>query len=226
MASIEVRQGRSGPSFRVSWRLEDGRDTAWEEGFRHLKAFVAKSGHARPPSSAILDGYRLGQWVSVRRSRKDSMSPEQLERLEALPGWVWDVREAAWDEGFQHLENFVAKNGHARPTQSAVVDGFRLGQWVTGQRQRQQSMNSDQRERLEALPGWVWSTFAAAWEEGFSQLVAFVQEHGHARPNDRAEIGGFFVGRWVSKQRSRRNHLDSVRCERLEQLPDWTWQAR
>lgn len=25
MASLEVRRGSSGPSFRVSWRLEDGR---------------------------------------------------------------------------------------------------------------------------------------------------------------------------------------------------------
>ena len=37
------------------------------------------------------DGYRLGQWVAISEDTKDTMDPDRRQRLEALPGWSWDV---------------------------------------------------------------------------------------------------------------------------------------
>ena len=65
----------------------------WEVGFFHLKHFSEREGHCRIPRGYVTDeGYRLGQWVGVQRNNKRRMNFHRQERLEALPGWTWQVR--------------------------------------------------------------------------------------------------------------------------------------
>jgi len=46
----------------------DAHSVRWEEGFRHLDAFVKREGHCRVPNKHLENGFRLGQWVGVQRS--------------------------------------------------------------------------------------------------------------------------------------------------------------
>ncbi len=100
----------------------------------------------QPPTK--VDGFRLGQWVGVQRKNKDQLSPERLAKLESR-GFVWDVLGAAWDQGFAHLQQYVAEHGHTRVPATHKVDGFRLGQWVSTQRK-----NTDQLSAERVWRGW------------------------------------------------------------------------
>jgi hypothetical protein len=131
-------------------------DTAWENGLQHLRAFVNEYKHCRVSRKyKSPDGYRLGSWVSNRRSIKDMLSPKQIEELDAL-GFDLNPHDTAWEEGVRYLTIYKEREGHCNVPQAHKENGFPLGQWVRRQREAKDTMESDRRQRLEALPGWVW----------------------------------------------------------------------
>jgi hypothetical protein len=88
---------------------------------------------------------------------KDKMDPERRCRLEALPGWSWTVLSDRWEEGFTHLKGFAEREEHCQVSKRyKTKDGYRLGQWVGVQRRNKSKIDPARRQRLEALPGWLW----------------------------------------------------------------------
>lgn len=136
------------------------RDTRWEEGYRYLSDYAAKSGGCLVPQRHTLaDGFELGAWVADQRSRQATMSPDRRRRLEALHGWAWNKFDADWEEGFRHLTDYAAKTGDCFvPTTYQLQDGYRLGAWIANQKHRQATISPERKARLESLKGWTWST--------------------------------------------------------------------
>jgi hypothetical protein len=131
----------------------------WEAGFSYLEAYVEQAGHARVPSShKTEDGYRLGSWADRQRTKKEQLTPDRFKRLNSLAGWVWDVSEFQWEEGFSYLEAYVEQVGHARvPAKYKTEDGYRLGQWISRQRTKKEQLTPERLKRLNSLAGWVWA---------------------------------------------------------------------
>jgi Helicase associated domain len=57
--------------------LGEWRTTRWERGFAALRKFRAREGHCCPSRRHAEGGFRLGQWVSVQRYRKDLLSAKR-----------------------------------------------------------------------------------------------------------------------------------------------------
>lgn len=211
-----------------SW---DRHGDRWEAAYERLLAYVGECGDARVPQSFEVNGFGLGSWVLDQRSAfaRDSLDPDRQRRLEELPGWSWDPNAEAWENGFNRLVAYVKEHGDSRVLKSQEVDGFRLGQWAAVQRTlfAKDSLEAERQQRLEALPGWAWNTHSDAWEEGFSRLVAYAEEHGDSRVPMPYEVDGYRLGYWVSNQRSlfAKDSLDPDRQRRLEALTGWSWNA-
>jgi hypothetical protein len=225
----EVRRDRLEELPGWSW---EALDAAWRKGFAALEQFVEREGHARVPDAHTEDGYRLGQWVGVQRQAYDKkrLDPQRRTHLESLPGWIWDVKEVAWEEGFAHLVRFVEREGHGRVPQATRDEGYSLGRWVAKQRRayRNGTLDPERRARLEALSGWTWEAREASWEEGFAHLERFVEREGHARVPRGHREDRYPLDHWVTNQHRpyRKGTLDPERRARLEALPGWTWDAR
>jgi len=101
----------------------DALEASWDEGFAHLKLYKEREDHCRVPRGHKENGFPLDQWISVQRAKKDKLLPERRQRLDEL-GFVWDAREAAWEEGFRHLKLYKEREGHCRVPVSHQENGF------------------------------------------------------------------------------------------------------
>jgi len=88
-------------------------------------------------------------------------------------------------------------------------------------------MSIDRRRQLETLPGWVWDTYEADWENGFGHLQAYVESEGNCRvPTNYKTEGGYPLGGWATRQRQTKDTMPDERRKRLEALPGWVWSVR
>ena len=210
-------------------RLVEQTTSSWEFWFGLLQQFVERHGDAHVPQRYTVDGYHLGSWVNMQRSRhaKGTLDADDERRLQDLTGWTWDARADKWEEGFSRLVDYVERHGDARVPSLYTVDDYKLGQWAVTQRyfHAKGVLDADRERRLQELPSWTWDPFADQWEEGFSRLVDYVERHGDVRVPRSRTVDEHKLGTWITIQR--RGHtkgvLDADRERRLEHLPGWTW---
>jgi superfamily II DNA or RNA helicase len=189
--------------------------TDWEAGFDYLKCYYQRVGHCNVPQQHKENGYPLGNWISVQRIKKDKLSPERRHRLEEL-GFIWDAREAAWEEGFYHLKLYKEREGHCNVPVRHKENGFALGQWVSVQR-LSKTLSQERQQRLDEL-GFVRGLHDAAWEKGFYHLKLYKEREGHCNVPVRYKESGFALGQWVINQRARKDNLTEERRRRLDDI--------
>jgi hypothetical protein len=152
---------------------------------------------------------------------------DRRRRLEALPGWSWDVAGAKWEVRFGQLKEFLKREGHSQvPHTYKTDDGVPLGLWVGRQKQRfvRGVLEPARQQRLDALPGWAWPRQSIEWEEGFGLLKQFSDREGHCNvPDGYKTHSDYPLGAWLRIQRKRAKNPDHRR--RLEALPDWSWES-
>lgn len=202
------------------------RADSWEEGFSYLKEFADREGHTRVASNYRADdGYRLRSWVNAQRALKDSLSAERKLRLEAMPGWVWNVLSDQWEKGLCYLKEYAGREGQANvPLNFKMEDGYRLGAWVNRQRSDINCLAVERKAQLETLPGWRWDDISVAWEDGLRHLWEYANQEGHAKvAPDYKSADGYTLGIWVRVQQTRKDRLSPERKIRLEALPGWVW---
>jgi hypothetical protein len=188
-------------------------ESAWEEGFRHLRTYHEREGHCRVPVAHIEGGFPLGRWVSVQR-RNDRLPAERRQRLGEL-GFVWGILSNQWEEGFRYLKIYHERERHCRVPVAHIEGGFRLGRWISNLRLGNTQISEEQRQRLDDI-GFVWDVRSNQWEEGFRYLKIYHEREGHCRVPVAHIEGVFRLGRWVDNQRTR--PANEERRQRLDDL--------
>ena len=114
----------------ISIEITDRLGVSWDEWFGRLVTFKEREGHCRVPAGHKEGAYRLGQWVATQRASKATLMPERLELLDEI-GFIWDVLDADWEEGFAALKVFKKREGHCRVPQAHKEGDHRLERiWI------------------------------------------------------------------------------------------------
>ena len=133
----------------------DALDFQWNKGYKYIKQYVKENGDALVPKSYEVNEFKLGQWVRTQRAEK-SINSIRLKKLNNL-GFVWDVPEYKWNQGYEYLKQYVKENGDTKVPFSYEVNEFKLGQWVTRQK-TEKRINRISPERVLKLNslGFIW----------------------------------------------------------------------
>jgi hypothetical protein len=69
----------------------DPYEVEWEKNCALLKGFKSREGHCRVPRGHQEGNFRLGTWVVNQHNRKNTLSAERKQRLNAI-GFVWRLK--------------------------------------------------------------------------------------------------------------------------------------
>ena len=213
-------------AFKV--RLVKMTSAPWEEWIGALEQYVEDNGHACPlVSYTTSDGLYLGRWVGKQRGKyaKDQLSADRVQQLEKLPGWEWNVLEAAWKENYYAVCDFHAQKGHARPPYSEVLHGLKIGVWASEQRGQYHGdrLSPEHIQLLELLDGWDWNAREGVWDRNLRHLQEFRDQEGHVRVPIVHPLRP-----WITNQRTHYStgKLSPERIRRLEAINGWGWTPR
>ena len=140
----------------------------------------------------------------------------------------------AWLAKLDLLRQFVEEHGRL-PRWNAEYLGVKLGNWVNAQRQAKKgngawSMTPEREAALEAIPGWSWAPFDAAWQTNYDLLRQYFEEFW-CLPSRNVEYQGVKLGNWVTAQRMAKKGtkgsatMTPEREAALEAIPGWIWEA-
>ena len=144
----------------IDVEIVDRLGMGWDEWYGLLQRFHKREGHCRVPRGKDEDGLDLGSWVIRQRHRKDSLTPDQLNRLNRL-GFSWDIITEQWERAFAALRKFHKREGHFRVARGFKEDGLDLGNWVINTRANKNKLTPDQLKRLNFI-GFIWDPHRAA----------------------------------------------------------------
>ena len=199
----------------------DPLEADWVAGLRYLTIYKEREGHCRVFREHIENGFRLGQWVRVRRRNTDKLSASRRQQLDEL-GFVWGARETNWAEGLRHLTIYKEREGHCRVPRPHKENDFRLGQWVQVQRGTPDKLSASRRQKLDEL-GFDWDPDQTDWAEGFRYLTIYKEREGQCHVPHSHKENGFRLGFWVLRQRLSKT-LPEARRQRLDEL-GFVWNA-
>lgn len=120
----------------------------WETGYQYAIEYYKNKGHLIIPAKYVVDGYRLGTWISNQRTarKKGSLCQDCIDRLDKI-GMIWDLRKVQWDEMYVAAKTYYETFGDlAIPLRYITKDGKKLGSWISKQRKDYKAIKEHKKE--------------------------------------------------------------------------------
>lgn len=235
---------------KLGIRWESYSDLQWDRYYAQAAQYYAKTGNLDVKISYVTeDGFRLGIWLNnIRQYRQhgsrvlDGRRQRQLEQI----GMIWDKLSFKWERGYQAARQYYKENGNLNvPANFVAADGFRLGSWLTAQRQNRKGKKGalplceEQIKRLDQI-GMIWgSRQAGRWERYYEAASAYYEKTGALEmPYSYETEDGLSLGRWLYQQRAvlggrQSQDMSELKQRRRERLTaigmDWegdSWQEK
>lgn len=181
-------------------------DYLWLRYYTACAEYSREHGNLDVPLKFVsADGTKLGQWINnIRNARKRTdttyrLLPEQIQALDAL-GMLWDKKgDRLWQKGYHEAVKYRREHGNLDvPTMYKSTDGYRLGAWISDQREKV-GMPERRKKMLDEI-GMIWKK-PDSWEVRYALAKAYYDEHGNLNIPPQYKAEGIWLSKWVNEQR-------------------------
>ena len=122
-------------SIGIVW---DAKYNNWLEAISYCKKYIAMFGNLNVPSSYVIDGFKLGQWIGNVRNAYNgnaqySLSSEKISELNDL-GMIWNTNEFLWELGYSKAKEYYEEFGNVNVSRNFIYKDFNLGSWIKNQK--------------------------------------------------------------------------------------------
>lgn len=187
--------------------------TPFEKGYQVAKAHYEECGNLDIPTNfRHKSGFWLGAWADKIRKKRDELTKEQIERLDAI-GFVWEQESSDhFEERFALAKKYYDKHGNLplEPKQCVSDDELRICQWLRRQLIKKNEGKLDQ-ERIDRLSGIgmdFLNSLERGWNRGYSHAEAYRTEFGDLDVIvSYVAADGYPLGEWLHSQRTHRKQL-------------------
>lgn len=197
----------------ITARCVEDLGESWDFRFGQLEYFKLENGHLHVPQK-YNKNMALGTWVSAQRTKKDSLTNSQINKLDEI-GFIWNTAVSLRLKHVNDLKAFVSEYGHSRVP--AIYDkNPALGTWVNTQRTGKQKLTAEQIDELDKL-NFVWDFYSESRSLRIKELIEFKSEYGHSMVPATYDKNPA-LGSWVANQRNRKQNLTEEQINELDKL--------
>lgn len=198
-------------------------DHLWQQYYAACTVYYKEHGNLDIPLPYVTaDGIRLGKWIhnirSVRKTanRSYTLSSEQIKALDELD-MLWDRKnDRLWEKGYRKAMQYRKEFGNLEvPSAYQTSDGYRLGAWISEQRQKP-NLSEHRKQRLDAL-GMRWKK-PDSWEIRYTLAKDFYKTHGHLNMPASYKADGIWLAKWLNEQRQIYIGNRAGKCLTAEQI--------
>lgn len=208
--------------FEMLFQVKERLLNSWDVMYEYAKEYYEEYGNLEVPIHYVNEyGIKLGQWISIQRSRTDSNSERGQKLLEI--GMIFEnLDEYKWNKMFMLAKVFYEKYGNLEvPARYVTEDGLKLGNWINSQRYMLDPQSEKGQMLLEIGMRFERKNVFKTWDEMYEYAKAYFKEHDNLLvPKDYINSDGARLGAWISKQRIlyKIGELDFVKQTKLEKI--------
>lgn len=146
------------------WKFEILNPDQWNINYELLKEYVSIN-KKLPIVKIEYKGVKLGNWCnnqrkSYRGKSQFKITQRQIDLLQQISGWMWDIYQDQWNINYELLKEYVTINNKL-PIFKTEYKSINLGNWINNQRnvyngKSKGKITQSQIDLLEQIPKWYW----------------------------------------------------------------------
>lgn len=201
----------------------------WEKNYKLAKEYYETHGDLLVHRKYVVAGVKLGVWIGSLRTNKDTLTQEQIDRLDAI-GMQWtllDKKKKTWEESYEIAKRYHEEHGNLIVEADVLYEDYNLYVWIQKQKYNYaQGKLAKRKIQLLDEIDMVWNAKTKlrleTWNENYKLAKAYYKTNGNL-----IDISDEIVDKWIKTQRAlySRDLLSKTQINRLNSI-GMVWNLR